>query len=457
MNTDLVIIGGGAAGLMAGITAGELGLRALIIERKHRPGRKLLMCGNNRCNLTCRRSVPDLLAAYGEPVASFLAPALTAFPPDALRQWFVSRGLKTTVHADGRVFPASERADDVLHCLSDSLRDLAIPLLTNCPVTGVVRVAGGFRVTAPAVELMAPRVLIATGGVSYPKTGSVGDGQKWAKALGHRIVPYRPGLAGVEFVDTWLAQDPDVSMPDVALRIVSEGEIRATTSGELLLSRRCARGPCMVNATRAVARLGLRRFEFEIDLCPHVSPGDLRAQLVSWVSEHGSATLRELVCVGHLPPRIAADWVEHYVGLPAGREVGPGDCGLVDKVGEALKCWRPAVGRIRPLKEAMVTVGGVALGEVNPNTLESCLCTGLLFAGEVLDVDGPTGGYNLQAAFATGRLAVMSVARSLGLRVASSGGGRESPVADGRGGSRRAVRRGGHRRVGRRGTGRGHR
>ena len=455
MNTDLVIVGGGAAGLMAGARAGELGMRAVVVERKHNPGRKLLMCGNNRCNLTSDRSVPDLLSGYGDPVATFLSPALTAFPPQALRRWFAERGLETNVHADGRVFPASERADDVLHCLTDTLRDLGVPMVTSCPVTAITRNGEGFTIAADAITLTAARVLIATGGVSYPKTGSVGDGQKWAKALGHRLVPYRPGLAGVEFVEGWLAPPRDISIPDVALHVLSGGDVAATLNGEMLLSRRSARGPCVVNATRAIARLGLRDFSFTVDLCPQHSAEALLALLTAQVTKGRNTTVGDLVSASRLPRSLAVDWLRQEMGLRLDGAVRPEDGPLLRRLVDALKSWRPAVRRIRPLKEAMVTIGGVVLEDVDSATLESRCCPGLFFAGEVLDVDGPTGGYNLQAAFAMGRFALASLSHSFGGRVLGTGRAR-SPLPK-RSPKVRGPSRAGRRRGGNHGTGRGRR
>lgn len=417
---DLIVVGAGAAGLMAAASAGELGLRCVVLERRHRPGLKLLLCGNNRCNVTREASAEGLLSAYGEPVAPFLAEAVTAFPPSALRAWFQKNGLRTTVHSDGRVFPASEKADDVVHCFRDALRGNEVPLVLNCPVLGVEREPQGYRVRSTHFSLVAPRVLLATGGVSYPKTGSVGDGQRFARSLGHRVTPYRPGLAGVELESRWLGHRQELSLPDAEVAIWSQGREVARTRGEILLDRTCARGPAMVNASRVIARCQLRDVEFVIDLFPKEGVSQLAGRLLK-----GARGKRDVTSVlrGVLPMEVARELVRD-LPVAAGEE----------EVAQGLKNWRLRVRGVRPLKEAMVTVGGVQLADIDPATMESRRSPGLYFAGEVMDVDGPTGGYNLHAAFATARLVVSLIARGLGREARPSrAAARAQPPRRGRG------------------------
>ena len=346
-NTDLIIIGGGAAGFMAGVTAGEHGIRTLILERCPKPGRKLLMCGNNRCNITSALSAQAMLTDFGDPVASFLRPALTAFPPSALRDWFHSYQLQTKVQHDNRVYPKSERASDVHHCFTDLLANYHISLALNSPVQKVVpQPDGGILVETDSLSLTAKSVLMATGGVSYPKTGSVGDGQKMASRLGHKVTPYRPGLAGFDMPREWIATHPVRSIPNVTLKILIDGRVVATTEGFLEIEKYGIGGPAVTNASRIIARRNLKKYGFEVMV------NDTK-------------------------------WLLNPV-------------------------------RVRPLKEAMVTVGGIELDEIDPHTMESKKVPGLYFAGEVMDIDGPTGGYNLQAAFSTARLAMKSIAQTLG-------------------------------------------
>ena len=338
----LLIIGGGAAGLFAGCLAGEQGLGALILERKHKPGRKMLMCANGRCNLTKDIPPAQMLRDMGEPMTAFLASALTACPPAAVQAWFQRHNVPLKRMDDRRVFPRSDQASDVVHALTDALRDTGTSLCLNTPVTGVERLGtgGGFHVATQHFSVAARRVLIATGGVSYPKTGSVGDGQKFAKALGHSLKPYRPGLIGFAIAHPWINAHAGTAFEDAACRIFHKGQKIHEGRGQLDCEPWGLGGAAAYNASRCTARRNLNDFDLE------------------WTV--GRDTLR--------------------VSSPA----------------------------TRPLKEAIVTIGGVPLTEIDPATMQSRKCPGLYFAGEVMDIDGPTGGYNLTAAFATAALAVRS-------------------------------------------------
>jgi predicted flavoprotein YhiN len=346
MHLPLAIIGGGAAGLFAGCAAGERKLPALILERKHKPGRKILMCANGRCNFTSDISAERMLEDIGEPGADFLQYALSAFPPALIQRWFREHGLPLKCMPDRRIFPASEKAHDVLHILTDTLRDTSTSLCLNATVTSVERTthpAPGFMIATGNFRIFARNVLLATGGVSYPKTGSVGDGQKFAKALGHSLRPYRPGLIGFAIDHPWIRARTGQSFENAVMRIYRDSREVYRESGTLDCETWGIGGAAAYNASRWIARSQPRNFEIE------------------W-------------SVGNTPP---------------------------------VRVARPAT---RPLKEAIVTVGGVSLDEIDPRTMESKLCPGLYFAGEIMDADGPTGGYNLSIAFATARTAVHALA-----------------------------------------------
>lgn len=194
----LAVVGGGAAGMFAASVAAQRGLGCLVFERKMRLGSKVLMTANGRCNFTKDIPVERMLADLGEPVASFARTALAACPPLRIAGGFRTLGVAVKRMADGRLFPASEKAADIVHAFGDLLRDREVPLLVNAPVTGIVPLERGFRVATRGFTVEAENVLVATGGVSFPKTGSVGDGQNFARALGHRVVPSRAGLVGYE-------------------------------------------------------------------------------------------------------------------------------------------------------------------------------------------------------------------------------------------------------------------
>ena len=313
----LAIIGGGAAGLFAAAAAARRRMGCLVFERKARIGSKLLMTANGRCNFTKDISAEQMLADIGEPVASFVAPALRRCPPSMIAAGFKARGLAVKRRADGCLFPASERAADVVHVFGDLLRDNEF-------------------------TVWASKVLIATGGVSFPKTGSVGDGQAFASALGLQVEPCRAGLVGCATRDRRiLARAGARYMENAAAAVTVEGRRRYRAPGEVEFEPWGLSGAAVYNCTRWVAR----------HLSDSREPWSLELELDG-----------ERLCVE-------------------------------DPV-------------MRPVKEAIVTMGGVSLAEVDPETMMSRKVPGLYFAGEVLDIDGPTGGYNLSLAFATAHLAV---------------------------------------------------
>lgn len=406
MNADLIIVGAGAAGLMAGAVAGEAGIAALIIERRHRAGLKLLLCGNNRCNISHSGTAADMAKAYGEPVGPFLRDALAFFPPQRLRSWFADAGMPTSLNRD-RIYPKTEKADDVLYCFTDRLRDTGVPLVLNCPVNRIsVDPGGGFLVNSDRVSLRSRMVLIATGGVSYPKTGSVGDGQRIAAELGHSIVPYRAGLAGMDVADAWLTPATgaaEAALPYVRLQLSSDGQNIACIEGDVLCSKTCLRGSAVFDTTRVIARQNLRNCAITMDLFPTQSPAGLETKI----------TVLAPRCDGQLAPLVKQLGINDALcdGLAAalGGNIALRKQDFAADLAARLKAMPITMTAIRPLKEAIITVGGVSLDDIDPATMESKRVPGLFFAGEVMDVDGPTGGYNLHAAFATAQLAMQAI------------------------------------------------
>ena len=334
----LAIVGGGAAGLFAAAVAADRRLGCLVLERKARLGAKMLMTANGRCNFTKDIPPERMLADIGEPVASFVRKAVMECPPAHVAAGFRALGVRAKRMADGRLFPASEKAADIVHAFGDMLRDKEVPVATNCAVTDIRPAKGGFVVATKGFTLDAENVLVCTGGVSFPKTGSVGDGQNFARALGHGIEPFRAGLVGFEL------RAPRVARYEEAqARVRVGGAVACAYRGEVEFERWGVSGAAVYNCQRWTARHLKAGEPFEVDL-----------------------------------------------------EFG----------GERMTLRNPAP---RPVKEAIVTVGGVSMSDVDPETMESRKVPGLYFAGEVLDIDGPTGGYNLTLAFATARLAVTSL------------------------------------------------
>ena len=340
----LAIVGGGAAGMFAAAIAAERKVGCLVFERKARLGAKMLMTANGRCNFTKDISPDAFLRDVGEPVAQWAAPALRGCPPQAIMRGFRSLGVKLRRMEDGRMFPDSGQAATVVHAFGDLLRDEGVPLCVNCPVTGIQPVKNGFIVATDHFTVWARNVLVATGGLSFPKTGSVGDGQDFARRLGHRIEPCRAGLTGLEVRDRRVSAQAGARFDDGAARVLdADGNVAFGAQGEVDCETWGLGGAAVYNCQR-------------------------------WLARNGGEGMAVEVAFGGQTVLI--------------RDIRP-----------------------RPLKEAIVTVGGVAREDVDPATMMSRKVPGLYFAGEVLDIEGPTGGYNLTLAFATARLAVESIAR----------------------------------------------
>lgn len=417
-----MVVGGGPAGLFAALAAAEAGARTLVLERTDRPGGKLLVAGSGRCNLTHGGEVASFLRHYGggdRPTdgGRFLRPALYAFSNEDLAVWFARRGLPLEEEPDGRVFPSSRRAEDVLDLLLSVARKRKVELRTGVLVRSAKRGGGGVIVSAddrPGPILRGRTLVLATGGRSSPSLGTAGDGYRLAAALGHRIVPPRPALVPVVVENeafALFAACAGVSLSGTSVVVARGGRRIAEGSGDVLFTHRGLSGPAVLNLSRYVLPGDVIR----VSLLPGLG-GVARVEqcLAAEIAAHGKRTAANLLQgLG-----LAACLSRALVGAVA---LGPGT-----KAAELPREARRALasslavggdgGHPFPVRslggwdEAMVTAGGVTLGEVDPKTMASRILPGLFFAGEVLDFDGDTGGYNLQAAFSTGQLAGRSAA-----------------------------------------------
>ena len=351
----LAIVGGGAAGMFAAAVAAERKIPCVLIERKARLGSKVLMTANGRCNFAKDISAEQFLADVG-PARDFVAEAIRECPPRKIAAGFKSLNVPLRRMPDGRFFPADGKATTIVHAFGDLLRDNEVPVLTNCPVTGIQPQKNGFIVATKNFTLWAENVLLATGGISYPKLGSVGDGQNFAKALGHRLVPYQPGLIGLETSDRKVTSLAGQRFEDGRAKVLdANGRTLFDYRGEVDCESFGLSGAAVYNAQRFLV---------------HYARSASQSNNLNNPNNQNNLTLE--VWFGH--NRL------QFRGLQP-----------------------------RPVKEAIVTIGGVDTSEIDPRTMESKLVPHLYFAGEVMDVDGPTGGYNLTLAFATARKAVASI------------------------------------------------
>jgi predicted Rossmann fold flavoprotein len=424
---QVIVVGGGAAGLMAAGQAAELGARTLLLEKMKRPGRKLRITGKGRCNLTNVAPLSEFVTHFG-PNGRFLRQAFSRFFTSELVAFFEALGVHTVTERGGRVFPASGQAQDVVDALVRWVGERGVRLQTQSPVERLL-VEGG-RAVGVQVPHAPPRageapphdhcggsvyranaVIIATGGASYPATGSTGDGYRLAESAGHSIVPIRPALVPLETAGDIAARLQGLSLRNVTVRVWSDGKKRAESFGEMLFTHFGLSGPIILSLSKQVVdtlRLG-QGVTISIDLKPALDEHKLDARLLRDLDAHGKQQFRTLL-KGLLPRKLIPVCVD-LTGIPpdkAGHQITAQER---KRLRVWLKDFRLEVTGYRPLAEALITAGGVDTREVDPRTMASRLVEGLHFAGEVLDIDADTGGYNLQAAFSTGWVAGRSAAQ----------------------------------------------
>jgi len=420
----VVVVGGGAAGLLAAGRAARVACGAaarprpdwvLLLEKTPRLGNKLRISGQGRGNITTTCSLDDFVAAFG-PQGRFLYGACSRFFREDLLALLRDLGVETVTERGGRVFPASQRAADVSEALERYVRRGGVLVRTRRPVRGLLvqegRVTGVQTDTGPE---LAGAVVVAVGGASYPGTGSTGDGVALAQAVGHTVVPLRPALVPLETAGDEAQQLQGLSLRHVratALRVAADGAETPIASefGEMLFTHFGVSGPIILTLSRAVGD-ALRAGDavtLSIDLKPALTPEQLDRRLQRDLDRLGKRTYHNLL--KGLLPRTLIDVLVARTGIPADQPGHQVTAPQRARILQELKGFRLTVTGTRPLAEAIVTAGGVALDEVDPRTLMSRRVAGLFFAGEVLDLDGPTGGYNLQAAFSTGYVAGQSAA-----------------------------------------------
>jgi predicted Rossmann fold flavoprotein len=401
---ELVVIGAGAAGLLAATRAAERGRRVLLLEKNPKPGVKILMSGGRRCNLTNAADRRGILDAFGEQ-GPFLRSALAALGPSDLVRLIEAEGVRTKVEAAGKVFPASDQAGDVLGALLRRLRRSGAETAWDEPAIDLRLARHTFQVVTPRRTASADRVIITTGGKSHPKCGATGDGYVWAQRLGHALTQPRPALVPVTTHAQWAKALRGVAVGDVVVQVAAADRAPAAKGrGALLFTHFGLSGPVVLDVSRAIpADPDRGQLELVCDFLPVMSA----CELAKWLRRQSAAAGRKRVAgvIARKIPRALADALVTLAGLPADRRGAELSKPELAAVVQAAKETRIPITGTLGFDKAEVTAGGVSLLEINPQTMESRLRPGLYFAGEVLDLDGPVGGYNLQAAFSTGWLA----------------------------------------------------
>ena len=400
----VIVIGGGAAGLLAGIAAAQNGAQTTIIEKMRRPGKKMLITGKGRCNITNNCDLQEIIKNIPGN-GRFLNSALRRFTNQDIVQLLEDNGLPTKVERGGRVFPVSDKAVDVVDTLVKIFKDYGGRLLLDTKVKSIAAEFGKIKgvVTEDGQRFEADAVILAAGGSSYPGTGSDGSGVKLAKAVGHSIVPLKPCLVPLESDSPYIPDLQGLSLRNIEGTVYADGKKIGAEFGEMLFTHFGVSGPIILSLSKCVAEAiaaGAQDIELHIDLKPALDKDKLDARLqrdfVQYSRKQMANGMKDL-----LPQRLIAPVLDEAF-IDEEKFVNQLSRAERQRLVDVLKAFVVPITGTRPLAEAIVTAGGVSLKEIDPKTMESKLVKGLFIAGEVMDIDGYTGGYNLQAAFSTG-------------------------------------------------------
>ncbi|MEQ1904075.1 MAG: NAD(P)/FAD-dependent oxidoreductase [Pirellulaceae bacterium] len=404
-NFDVVIIGGGAAGLMAAAAAGARGKRTIVLEKNKKIGVKILMSGGTRCNITHDCSPREIADQFGH-AAKFLYKAIGQLPPQEVVQIVEGEGVLTKIESTGKVFPVSDHAIDVRDALLRRAKSNGAHFLSGVAVKSIERQDGNFVCHSDAGVFTAPSLIICCGGKSYAGCGTTGDGYGWAKQFGHTVRPPHPALTPLTTDEQWVKDLSGITLERVRCEILRVGESKPLASrvGSLLFTHTGLSGPEPMNLSRYVTSMEAEPAKrFRIDFSPDTSADAFVQHARELARTHPKSTIAAAL-LAELPSRLIEVLFDRCQ-IPAGQKLADFSTAQLMRLRDAVKGTEIQISGTRGFDKAEVTAGGVELSEVNPATMESRLVPRLFFAGEILNVDGPIGGFNFQAAFSTGTLA----------------------------------------------------
>lgn len=410
----VIVIGGGAAGMMAAVSASQNGAKVVLLEKMSTLGRKILITGKGRCNITNiadKATIIKNIPGNG----SFIYSSLYNFDNQDIIDFLHSYGVMTKVERGGRVFPVSDRAQDVVEAFLKAFEQLNIEVVTGQQVKRILIHEG--RVTGVLAnnnkKYTADAIILATGGASYPGTGSSGDGYRMGEIIGHTIVPLKPSLVPLEVGEDWIGELQGLSLKNVSASIISEGKKVADDFGEMLFTHYGLSGPIILSLSKKVAELlnskSHTEILLEINLKPALSAEVLDKRIQRDFEKFARKQLKN--SLGELLPAKLIKVIIDLAHLDPDKFIHQITKSERARLQQQITNLTFTITATRPVSEAIVTAGGIHVKEINPKTMGSKLVEGLYFAGEVIDIDGYTGGFNLQAAFSTGYMAGENAAK----------------------------------------------
>ncbi len=400
----IVVVGGGAAGMMAALTAAKQGNNVILLEKNEKLGKKIYITGKGRCNLSNYVDVHDFMPNVVTN-SKFIYSSIYDLTPKSTYEFFEELGLKLKVERGNRVFPASDKASDVTKVLERALNDYGVDVRLNTAVNDICLKDGNIHcvVVNSGQTIPCDSVILCTGGISYPLTGSTGDGYEFAKKLGHTIQELKPALVGIELNGNDFAQCQGLSLKNVQLTCFSNGKKFFSDFGELLFTHFGISGPIVLSSSCHINKYVNNQVELSIDLKPALDEQTLNNRLLREFQGESNKSLFN--AIRSLLPKSLVNLVIDRANIPANKKCCEITVSERLKLIEILKGLKFKVKKLRNIEEAIVTSGGVSVKEINPKTMESKLVKGLFFAGEIVDVDAYTGGFNLQIAFSMGNTA----------------------------------------------------
>lgn len=400
-NMYIAVIGAGPAGLLAATEAAKAGANVTLFDKNEKAGKKLYITGKGRCNVTNMRSPGEFLE-FVVRNRKFLYGAIYSFSPENTVELIESNGVKTKVERGNRVFPQSDKASDITKALVKNAERYGVKFSYNSEISDVSKVNDMFFITSRSGKERFDKVIVACGGMSYPSTGSTGDGYAFAKKFGHKIVELRPALVGLTLKESVKALQ-GLSLRNVTATI-DGGGVNETRFGEMLFTSSGVSGPIILSLSSFVNRVGnVKDMTLSIDLKPAMSAEELDKRVLSDFNKNINKRFKN--SLDELLPKSLIPYIIGVTGISPEKPLNSVTKEDRAKIVETLKNLKFGVAALGSLNEAVVTSGGVSVSEVNPKTMESKLVHGLYFAGEVLDVDALTGGFNIQIALSTGFVA----------------------------------------------------
>ena len=412
---EVIVIGGGAAGCMAALTAARQGRKVILLEKNAKIGRKLYITGKGRCNVTNHCSVDEVLRNIPRN-PKFLYSAMNRFPPDSVMSFFESCGVPLKTERGNRVFPVSDKAADIIDALLLELRKNGVRIMEDRAKEILVENSTVLGVSGERGTYKGEAVILATGGASYPRTGSTGDGYEMAGKLGHTVLPAKGSLVPLETQGDLCQRMQGLSLKNVSLKIKNEkNKVIFQDQGEMLFTHFGISGPLVLSASAHMRDYAKTSYTASIDLKPALDEQKLDARLLREFEENQNRDFQNVLAT--LVPKSMIPIIEELTGIPGDTKA---HSIRKEQRHQLLTCLKGMTLKISgpcPVEEAIITAGGIKVSEVDPKTMGSKLVKGLYFAGEVLDVDAYTGGFNLQIAWATG----VTAGENAACRIATGG------------------------------------